>query len=120
VETLVAKPDLTRLMPLAATSLERNASVEAVREYKGWMVKRFARFGDQIEERVPGFPPGTGPEALTYFLALAAGLGPMGAPADRLKEVFDDPEYSKVRVHFAADLKSGFSAILVGLQHKFR
>jgi AcrR family transcriptional regulator len=120
VEELVARPNLARLIPLVAGSLERNITVEAAKEYKHWLVKRLDRLGDQIEERVPGLPPGTGSEACLYFHALAAGLGPMGDPVLAHHDLNNERDLAKLRVDFAAALKEGFTAILVGFQNKYR
>jgi TetR/AcrR family transcriptional regulator len=116
VEQLVSRPNLARLIPLIAGSLERNLTEGAAKEYKSWQARRIDGLGKEVEAKLPNLPRGCGAEACLYFHALAAGLGPMGDAVLTLKDATDERERTRLQNNFSATLKRGVTALIIGLQ----
>jgi AcrR family transcriptional regulator len=73
---LAARPDLSRLLPLAAGVLEAHASPERVAEFRHRLLKRLFGTGALVEQRLGLARRGDGVRLLRYAYALIAGLKP--------------------------------------------
>jgi AcrR family transcriptional regulator len=118
-ESLVARPTLTRLIPLLEGILERNITPEKALAYKTWLLERVASAGAKIESALPYLKTGEGTAVLVYTQALVSGLHQMSNPAPVIAEVMQHtPKLAGLRVEFGPALKRSLSALLSGLKEK--
>ncbi|GAB4206569.1 MAG: TetR/AcrR family transcriptional regulator [Roseiflexaceae bacterium] len=113
--TLGQHAALTRMLPIAASILEHNISLESARAYKERLLERTAHTGAQLERRLPFLGRGDGMWLLLQIYALVVGLGQMADPAPVVRQVLEAPEMAPLRVEFGPSIRRSLTTLLQGL-----
>ena len=116
--TLEAQPALTRLLPIAASILEHNISVERARAYKELLLTRVTASAALIEQRLAFLAPGDGLWLLLQIYALVVGLGQMADPAPVVRQVLDDVAMAPLRITFTPAFTRSIITLLHGLAYR--
>ncbi len=110
VESMVQRPELTRLLALAAVLFEHNISVERARENKLWLFAQLAAHGALLEARL-GLAEGGGARLLLRFYVIIAGLDGLAYPSAASRAVYDS-EPGLPRFDFRAELTALLHAVM--------
>jgi Tetracyclin repressor-like, C-terminal domain len=95
--------------------LERNVSVELVRDFKRAALARNAEFAALARERLPGLADSAQLLA-SIVVTNVAGLWPLATPSDTvLAAIRTDPALACATVDFGERLRATFGAVIRGL-----
>jgi AcrR family transcriptional regulator len=114
--TLAAQPALIRLLPISATVLEHNISLDAAYSYKAMLLARATQSSERLEACLPFLTTGEGIWLLLQVYALTAGYGQMADPAPVVAEVLAQPEMKALIIDFDTAFRRTLQTILHGMQ----
>ncbi|HEU4326587.1 MAG TPA: TetR family transcriptional regulator [Roseiflexaceae bacterium] len=106
---------LTRMLPIAASILEHNISLESARAYKERLLERSTRTGALLEARLPFLGRGDGTWLLLQIYALVVGLGQMADPSPVVRQALEASEMAPLRVAFGPSIRRSLITLLQGL-----
>ncbi|HEY4455343.1 MAG TPA: TetR family transcriptional regulator [Pseudonocardiaceae bacterium] len=114
--SLARRPVLCELWSVLSSVLERNVSVEAVRDFKLDHHAHLRRLAAMIAERLPGLPESAPLELVNTSVVLVAGLWPFANPTRAVREAIDDPRLASAHIDFAATFARGLRVHVAGLR----
>jgi AcrR family transcriptional regulator len=116
-ETLVARPLFCDLLAHAPLNLERNVSLEAVREFKLVVLAAFRSVADRLQVAL-GLEPSAAHEVTAVATSMAGALWQMAGPGTALRQLYhSDPELSHAIVEVRPRLAGILTALITGFQH---
>jgi AcrR family transcriptional regulator len=113
-DTLAERPVFVRLLAILHTILEQNIEFESANQFKRMLLGRVARTGTTLENLLPYFHPGQGPQALFRIYALIIGLYQMTDTSPVITQVLAQPELNALTVNFKAELADTIEILLKG------
>lgn len=117
---LRTRSDLTRLLAILSTLLERNVDFDVALRFKQGLLAQLTKTGTLLERALPFLPAGQGAHLLLRVQALVVGLRHLADPAPVLEKVFDQPGLAVLRVDFDSEFAETLTALLRGLQDEAR
>lgn len=114
--TLEGRPELLGLIPILHTTLEGNAAVEIIREFRLEMKQGFEEVGRQMEEQLGFLLPGEGVMLLTRVHALVIGLSHVASPTPAAAEAIASEEMDLFRVDLGGAIAEMLTVMLMGLK----
>ncbi|SDR31411.1 TetR/AcrR family transcriptional regulator [Pseudovibrio sp. Tun.PSC04-5.I4] len=115
-EMFASRKRLCELMSLIAPTMEKNISIECVRNFKRALLSEAARAGAALQKGLPWL---NAEEALNVFFTIhvvVAGLWPITNPPPVLETLYKEPEFAAHRYDFSQALFGMIAAHLVGLE----
>jgi AcrR family transcriptional regulator len=115
VGTLDARPLFCDLLSHGTTSLERNVSVDAARDYKRVMSTTLHEVGSAVANAHPVLTEREGFELVTAAIALASVLFPAANPSPTLAEAYaQNPDIASAYPRFVPTMTRYLSAMAAG------
>lgn len=120
VNTLRSQQTMLRLLSRLFIDIEENLSMDAVIDFKRWMLESTLKTGVLLE-RALGIAPledapagALGAQYMMRLSVLSVGLWPMAHPRGSVAEVLNMPEFEALRVDFWEELSACLLAIFSG------
>jgi AcrR family transcriptional regulator len=98
--TLAERPTLCELWSVMSGVLERNVSVETVRQFKLGAIVRNQRLADVIARHVDGVRPDAAVEVASMASTFIAGAWPLANPGPNVIAATEDPDLVAAHVDF--------------------
>jgi AcrR family transcriptional regulator len=120
VDTLRPQQTMLRLLSRLFIDIEENLSMEAVLDFKRWMLESTLRTGALLERALGiaslgDVPAGSiGAQYMMRLSVLSVGLWPMAHPSGAVAEVLELPEFEALRVDFWEELSACLLALFSG------
>ncbi|MEV6171527.1 TetR family transcriptional regulator [Streptomyces sp. NPDC051954] len=113
--TLAARPMFCDLLAQAPMNLERNVSIDSVRDFKLVTLAEVERIGDELR-RLLGLGELQGVDTVAAATSMAGALWQMATPGPQLRELYEsDPRLGHAVVEVEPRLRRVLSALLVGV-----
>ena len=94
--------------------LERNVSIDSVREFKRRAIARNGRLASLIRGLVPELSERAALEIASLAHTLLAGLWPLANPGPVVRAATEDPELAAAHVDFTGRMTRGLLLLLAG------
>jgi hypothetical protein len=108
---------LCELWSVLASVLERNVSVDAVREFKLENRRHLARLAALVRQRLPQLDEDSATDLVNCSVVVLAGLWPFANPTPTVREATDDPRLVSSQIDFAESLSRTLHLVTTGLLH---
>lgn len=115
--SLAKRPLLCELWSVLAGVLERNVSVDSVRDFKLAHHDQLARLARLTRTHLPDLTDEDTGELAAACTVTVAGLWPFANPSPTVEEAIQDPRLEQSRVDFAAMLERHLDLLIIGLRH---
>jgi AcrR family transcriptional regulator len=112
--SLASRPLLCELTSVLAGVLERNVSVDSVRQFKRRAIARNVRLANLIQAALPDLSGGAALETASLATTLLAGLWPLANPGPVVRAATEDPELAAAHVDFTGRMTRGLVLLLAG------
>ncbi len=115
-ENFASRPRLCELMSQIAPTMEKNISIECVRDFKRTLVAEAAQASAVLQKGLPWLDA---EEAMNVFFSIhvfVAGLWPITNPPKILQQLYEEPEFAPLKYDFTPSLTGLIMAHLVGLE----
>ncbi|MBI0298680.1 TetR family transcriptional regulator [Streptomyces sp. PRKS01-29] len=113
--TLAARPMFCDLLAQAPMNLERNVSIDSVRDFKLVTLGEIERIGEELR-RLLGLTEPQTVDLVATATSLAGALWQMATPGPRLRELYEtDPRLGHAIVEVEPRLRRVLTAFLTGL-----
>jgi AcrR family transcriptional regulator len=112
--SLASRPLLCELTSVLSGVLERNVSVDSVREFKRRAIARNGRLASLIRGLVPELSERAALEIASLAHSLLAGLWPLANPGPVVRAATEDPELAAAHVDFTGRMTRGLLLLLAG------
>jgi AcrR family transcriptional regulator len=112
--SLASRPLLCELTSVLAGVLERNVSVDSVRQFKRRAIARNVRLANLIQGALPDLSGGAALETASLATTLLAGLWPLANPGPVVRAATEDPELAAAHVDFTGRMTRGLLLLLAG------
>jgi AcrR family transcriptional regulator len=111
---LASRPLLCELTSVLSGVLERNVSVDSVREFKRRAIARNGRLAGLIRKHLPDLGDRAALETASLSTTLLAGLWPLANPGPVVRAATEDPALAAAHVDFTGRMSRGLLLILAG------
>lgn len=115
-EMFASRKRLCELMSLIAPTMEKNISIDCVRDFKRALLGEATRAGAALQKGLPWL---NAEEALNVFFTIhvfVAGLWPITSPPPVLEALYKEPEFAPLKQDFSQALIGMITAHLLGLE----
>ena len=112
--SLASRPLLCELTSVMSGVLERNVSVDSVREFKRRAIARNVRLGNLIQVALPEISDRAALETASLATTFLAGLWPLANPGPVVRAATEDPELAAAHVDFTGRMTRGLVLLLAG------
>ncbi len=115
-EMFASRQQLCELMSEIAPTMEKNISIECVRNFKRALLGEAGRAAFVLQKGLPWLDA---EEAMAVFFSIhvfVAGLWPVTNPPPILVKLYEEPEFAPFRYEFAPALFGMITAHLLGLE----
>ncbi|WP_406361358.1 TetR family transcriptional regulator [Streptomyces sp. NBC_01579] len=116
--SLAQRPLLCELWSALATVLERNVSLESVRDFKLSNLEAQVRFAGLVSDRIPELGDDAARELAALRTVAVAGLWPFANPSPTVLAATEDPRLAGSRIDFATMLSRHLDLLVTGLLHR--
>ncbi|MFN3193212.1 MAG: TetR family transcriptional regulator [Aureliella sp.] len=99
-DALRDRPRFCRLTVVFSSVLERNLSVEFIREFKMSLLEPLEQFSIAMMESLDGMTESSIQDFLMQYHALVAGLWPLAHPSPEVAAILEEPEFVGLRTDF--------------------
>lgn len=113
-QSLASRPLLCELTSVLSGVLERNVSVDSIREFKRRAIARNVRMANLVQALLPDLPEQAALETASLATTLLAGLWPVANPGPVVRAATEDPELAAAHVDFAGRMTRGLVLLLAG------
>ena len=117
-QTLADRRVLCELISALGSELERNLSVDTVREFKIAHTRSLGELADVLVQYVDGLDKAEARELVSLTIVYTAGLWPFAHPSAAVEAAQEDPRLAETRVDFPARLTRTLTLALSGMLHK--
>jgi AcrR family transcriptional regulator len=115
-QSLIERPQLTRLLALLHGVLEHNVSLATTLAFKRMLLDGLTMLGAQIEGCLPALPVGSGSRVLLRIHACLIGLRQLSDPAPIARSAIEADQMATFRIDFATELQATIEALLRGMR----
>jgi AcrR family transcriptional regulator len=112
--SLASRPLVCELTSVLSGVLERNVSVDSVREFKRRAIARNVRLASLIRAVLPELSDRAALETASLATTLLAGLWPLANPGPVVRAATEDPELAAAHVDFTGRMTRGLLLLLAG------
>lgn len=112
--SLASRPLLCELTSVVSGVLERNVSVDSVREFKRRAIARNVRLARLIQGLLPDLSDRAALETASLAATLLAGLWPLANPGPVVRAATEDPALAAAHVDFTGRMTRGLVLLLAG------
>ncbi|WP_208996180.1 TetR/AcrR family transcriptional regulator [Pseudovibrio ascidiaceicola] len=115
-EMFASRQVLCELMSEIAPTMEKNISIDCVRDFKRALLVEAARATSALQKGLPWLEA---EEAMSVFFSIhvfVAGLWPVTNPPPVLVTLYEEPEFAPLKYEFAPALFGMITAHLLGLE----
>jgi AcrR family transcriptional regulator len=112
--SLADRPLICELTSVLSGVLERNVSVDSVREFKRRAIARNVRLANLIRGRLSDLDDRAALETASLATTLLAGLWPLANPGPVVRAATEDPELAAAHVDFTGRMTRGLFLLLAG------
>jgi AcrR family transcriptional regulator len=113
-QSLASRPLLCELTSVLSGVLERNVSVDSVRDFKRRAIARNVRVANLIRALLPELSDRAALETASLATTLLAGLWPLANPGPVVRAATEDPELAAAHVDFTGRMTRGLVLLLAG------
>lgn len=114
VDAALKHETFLNLLPQLSTSMEKNASVEQLVQFKKQSHEGFTRVVELLMETDPRLSAEQWAHIIQCGIAMMAGLWPFANPAENVVQAFEHPEVKYAPWKFKSTMKQGLSALIRG------
>jgi AcrR family transcriptional regulator len=112
--SLASRPLLCELTSVLSGVLERNVSVDSVRDFKRRAIARNAALANLIRGLLPDLTERAALEIASLAHTLLAGLWPLANPGPVVRAATEDPELAAAHVDFTGRMTRGLVLLMAG------
>ena len=112
--SLASRPLLCELTSVLSGVLERNVSVDSVRDFKRRAIARNVRLATLVRGLLPDLTERAALEIASLAHTLLAGLWPLANPGPVVRAATEDPELAAAHVDFTGRMTRGLVLLLAG------
>ena len=112
-DSLADRQRFCRLMVVFASVLERNLSLEFIRDFKYSLLEPAEQFVSSLRAVAPHLSVEAAKDFLFQHHALVAGLWPLAHPSDEASQILEDDAFTGFRVDFFKLLERTFEQLLL-------